>query len=148
MSFVFSEYKEKHFKRYQLYPLNIQRTRHPEISNLSEVQYKRLTNGCARVFKLLNNKKGTKPEIRSTFPYATLHQLIAEPGVKGCKKFRRLLQQTDSYAQDPPYTAWANALADNSSLIMELKISLLPKELEKIVGYIYASKLNSQRIQQ
>ena len=77
--FCFSEHKENHPKRYQLYPLNILRTRHPEMSNLSEVQYKRLTTGCARALRLLHSGKGYKPEIRPTFPYATLDPLIAEP---------------------------------------------------------------------
>ena len=115
--------------------MNILRTRHPEMSNLSELQYKRLTSGCARALRLLNSGKGYKPNIRPPFPYVTLDQLIAEPGVKGCRKFRRLLEQADSHAQDPPYSAWGNALVDNTNLILEW---------EKIVGYIYASKLLPQ----
>ena len=133
--FCVSEHKENYPKRYQLYPVNILRTRHPEMSNLSELQYKRLTSGCARALRLLNSGKGYKPNIRPPFPYVTLDQLIAEPGVKGCRKFRRLLEQADSHAQDPPYSAWGNALVDNTNLILEW---------EKIVGYIYASKLLPQ----
>ena len=77
--FFFSEYKERNSKRYQIYPLIILRIRHPEMSNLSELQYEQLKNGCARALKLFNNKVGRKPEIRLTFPYVTLDQLIAEP---------------------------------------------------------------------
>ena len=54
----FSEYKENQPKRYQLYPLNILRTRHPKMLNCSELQYKRLTAGCARALRLLNCEKG------------------------------------------------------------------------------------------
>ena len=60
------------------------------MSNLSEIQYNHLKDGHARALKLLNKKVGNKPEIRSTFPYAYLDQLIDEPREKGSRKFRRL----------------------------------------------------------